>query len=90
VPGELYINVGFWSSVPLRPGQSDGFHNRLVEDAVSALGGHKSLYSTVHYSADEFWHQYNGPSYAALKCTYDPDGRLPDLYDKVCAAEVRR
>jgi FAD/FMN-containing dehydrogenase len=85
-PGELYVNVGFWSSVPLAPGQADGFHNRLVEDAVSALGGHKSLYSTVHYQAEEFWLRYNGEAYRAVKAAYDPDGRLPDLYAKVSRA----
>jgi FAD/FMN-containing dehydrogenase len=81
-PEELYVNLGFWSSVPLRDGQPDGFHNRLVEQAVTALGGHKSLYSTAYYGQDEFWRLYNGPSYTALKAVYDPDGRLPDLYDK--------
>jgi FAD/FMN-containing dehydrogenase len=82
-PGELYVNVGFWSSVPLRPGQDDDHHNRLIEQAVHDLGGHKSLYSTVHYPEDEFWQRYNGTAYHAVKAAYDPDGRLPDLYDKV-------
>jgi FAD/FMN-containing dehydrogenase len=82
-PDELYVNVGFWSSVPLQPGQADGHHNRLVEDAVSDLGGHKSLYSTVHYSEEEFWQRYNGTAYRAVKKAYDPDQRLPDLYQKV-------
>ncbi len=86
-PGELYVNVGFWSSVPQLAGQSDGYHNRLIEDSVSALGGHKSLYSTVHYSPEEFWLRYNGAAYGRVKAAYDPDGRLPNLYDKVCAAE---
>ncbi|MDI1464652.1 FAD-binding oxidoreductase [Catellatospora sp. KI3] len=81
-PGETYVNVGFWSSVPLRPGQRPGHHNRLIEDEVAALGGHKSLYSTVHYSPEEFWAQYDGAAYTAAKRAYDPDGRLPDLYDK--------
>ena len=81
-PGELYVNVGFWSSVPLRDGQPDGHHNLLVEDAVASLGGHKSLYSTVHYTPEEFWQRYNGAAYDAVKGTYDPDGRLPSLYDK--------
>jgi FAD/FMN-containing dehydrogenase len=81
-PDRLYVNVGFWSSVPLQPGQADGHHNRLIEDAVTELGGHKSLYSTVHYPAEEFWRQYNGEAYRAVKHTYDPHGRLPDLYDK--------
>ena len=49
----------------MRPGQPDGFHNRLIEDAVTALGGHKSLYSTVHYPAEEFWRRYNGTAYGA-------------------------
>ncbi|HEX6870806.1 MAG TPA: FAD-binding oxidoreductase [Micromonosporaceae bacterium] len=82
-PHQLYVNVGFWSSVPLQPGQPDGYHNRLVEDAVSALGGHKSLYSTVHYPAEEFWQRYNGTAYHQVKRVYDPDRRLPDLYQKV-------
>jgi FAD/FMN-containing dehydrogenase len=82
-PEELYVNLGFWSSAPLVEGQADDHHNRLIEEAVSALGGHKSLYSTVHYSADEFWERYNGPAYHAVKSAYDPERRLPDLYQKV-------
>ena len=81
-PGELYVNVGFWSSVPQRPGEPDA-HNRRIEQLVSDLEGHKSLYSTVHYAEDEFWRHYNGPAYRALKQRYDPRGRLPDLYSKV-------
>jgi FAD/FMN-containing dehydrogenase len=76
------VNVGFWSSVPLPPGQADGYHNRLIEETVNALGGHKSLYSTVHYSAEEFWRLYNGQAYDGVKQAYDPAGRLPDLYRK--------
>jgi FAD/FMN-containing dehydrogenase len=85
-PDELYVNVGFWSSVPARPGQADDHHNRLVEEAVHGLGGHKSLYSTVHYATDEFWLRYDGDAYHAAKAAYDPDGRLPDLYRKVTGA----
>jgi hypothetical protein len=40
------------------------------------------LYSTVHYSAEEFWRLYNGAAYDRVKRTYDPEGRLPDLYQK--------
>jgi len=80
--GELYVNVGFWSGVPLPPGQPDGYHNRRIEEVVNELSGHKSLYSTVHYPEDEFWRRYNGAAYAAVKQSYDPDARLPDLYDK--------
>jgi FAD/FMN-containing dehydrogenase len=81
-PGELYVNVGFWSSVPEVPGQPDA-HNRRIEELVADLCGHKSLYSTVHYNEGEFWKHYNGPAYRALKRRYDPHGRQPDLYSKV-------
>lgn len=79
---ELYVNVGFWSTVPEMPGDPEG-HNRRIEELVAELGGHKSLYSTVHYDEAEFWEHYNGPAYRKLKERYDPDGRLPDLFSKV-------
>jgi FAD/FMN-containing dehydrogenase len=80
--GELYVNVGFWSAVPERPGDPQA-HNRLIERLVADLGGHKSLYSTVHYDEAEFWQRYNGAAYRAVKDRYDPGGRLPDLFAKV-------
>lgn len=81
-PDELYVNVGFWSSVELEPGEPDGTHNRLVEALVLDLGGHKSLYSTSYYDEETFWRLYNGDAYELLKKSYDPDGRLLDLYAK--------
>ena len=81
-PGVLYVNVGFWSSVPLAPGEGDGTHNRLVEQLVEQLGGRKSLYSTSFYEPQEFWRLYGGGAYERLKKEYDPDGRLLDLYAK--------
>jgi len=81
-PGVLYVNVGFWSSVALDPGEDPTTHNRLVEDLVDRLGGRKSLYSTAYYDRERFWELYNGPAYEVLKKTYDADGRLLDLYEK--------
>jgi FAD/FMN-containing dehydrogenase len=81
-PGLVYVNFGFWGTVGLPPGQSDGYYNRKIEDTVTSLGGHKGLYSTSFYSRDEFWARYNGPEYGELKRKYDADGRLADLYDK--------
>jgi FAD/FMN-containing dehydrogenase len=78
----LYVNFGFWSTVPLGPGESDGTYNRKIERAVDELGGRKSLYSTSFYPEDEFWRLYNGPAYEVLKKTYDGEGRLLDLYAK--------
>jgi len=81
-PGEVYVNFGFWGTVPLPPGQQDGYYNKMVEEEVSALGGHKSLYSTAFYSEEEFRSRYNGAAYDKLKAEYDGDSRLLSLYDK--------
>jgi FAD/FMN-containing dehydrogenase len=81
-PGEVYVNFGFWGTVPLPANQADGYHNRLVEDEVSKLDGHKSLYSTSFYAEDEFYRRYNGAAYRALKRAYDGEGRLLGLYEK--------
>ncbi|WP_342741106.1 FAD-binding oxidoreductase [Pseudonocardia oroxyli] len=80
-PHTPYVNVGFWSSVPVTGDKWQ--HNRFVEDLVARLDGHKSLYSTVHYGEAEFWERYNGAAYRAVKERYDPQGRVPDLFRKV-------
>lgn len=81
-PGETYVNVGFWSSVPRDPDGAEGAANRLIEEEVTALDGHKSLYSDAYYEETRFWRLYGGETYAALKRRYDPDARLLDLYSK--------
>jgi FAD/FMN-containing dehydrogenase len=81
-PSTTYVNVGFWSTTPLPEGETDGFHNRKIERKVRELGGRKSLYSTSFYPEAEFWQTYGGDAYEVLKKTYDPDGRLLDLYAK--------
>ena len=68
--------------VPLEVGQAPDAHNRFIEQLVDDLGGRKSLYSTSSYEPEHFWRLYNGPVYEVLKKTYDPDGRLLDLYAK--------
>jgi FAD/FMN-containing dehydrogenase len=81
-PDSLYVNVGFWATVPLGPDEKDGTYNRRIESKVTELGGHKSLYSTSYFDEDEFWLAYDGETYRKLKAAYDPNGRLPDLYSK--------
>lgn len=78
--GHTYVNVGFWSSVPAGP--HPGWTNRRIERQVSALNGHKSLYSDAFYGRDEFERLYGGETYKTVKKRYDPDGRLLDLYAK--------
>lgn len=79
-PNETYVNIGFWSTVPI--GATEGATNRMIERTVSELDGHKSLYSDAFYSADEFDRLYGGSAYRAAKERYDPDSRLLDLYAK--------
>jgi FAD/FMN-containing dehydrogenase len=81
-PGQLYVNVGFWSTVAIEPGRADGDVNRMVEAEVDAVGGHKSLYSDAYYDEADFWARYGGDDYAAVKRRYDPQARLLDLYAK--------
>jgi FAD/FMN-containing dehydrogenase len=81
-PGEVYVNFGFWGTAALPADQADGYYNRLIEDEVSKLDGHKSLYSTSFYPEDEFYRRYNGEAYRALKRAYDGQGRLLGLYEK--------
>lgn len=81
----LYVNVGFWSTVPLPEGvdPEEGRVNRRIEEVVSELDGRKSLYSTAFYDRDAFWSIYGGNEYERLKKEYDPNGRLLGLYEKV-------
>lgn len=81
---QSYVNVGFWSSVPVGPTwpEEQGYTNRLIEKTVSNLGGHKSLYSNAFYGHEEFDELYGGESYKRVKKIYDPDSRLLDLYSK--------
>ncbi len=81
-PDEVYVNFGFWGTVPLPGGQSDGYYNRMVEQETGTLDGHKSLYSSAFYSEEEFRSRYNGSAYDKLKDEYDGGGRLLTLYDK--------
>ena len=79
-PHHTYVNMGFWSSVPIGP--EEGHTNRLIERKVSELDGHKSLYSDAYYARDEFDELYGGEVYKTVKKGYDPDSRLLDLYAK--------
>lgn len=77
----LYINFGFWDAIPSQ--KTDGYYNRLIEEQVLNLRGHKSLYSKVYYPEDEFWTIFNKDTYFDLKNRYDPSHKLKNLYEKV-------
>ena len=84
-PQVTYVNVGFWSTVPLPPGvdPAEGRVNRRIEQVVTEMDGRKSLYSSAYYAPEEFWGIYGGGTYQDVKRDYDPASRLLDLYDKV-------
>ncbi|HWI30446.1 MAG TPA: FAD-binding oxidoreductase [Microbacterium sp.] len=79
-PHETYVNIGFWSTVPV--GATEGETNRRIERRVGEFDGHKSLYSDAFYARDEFDELYGGETYRAVKERYDPAARLLDLYAK--------
>ncbi|SDO89495.1 FAD/FMN-containing dehydrogenase [Nakamurella panacisegetis] len=81
-PGQIYVNVGFWSAVPTEPGAVAGATNRSIEDQVNAMDGRKSLYSDAFYTPEAFAELYGGAYYDALKARYDPDARLLGVYEK--------
>ncbi len=85
-PGEPYVNVGFWSAVPILPGREHGDVNRAIEAKVTELDGHKGLYSEAFYDEETFDALYGGAAYRPVKQRYDPDGRFPTLYDKAVGA----
>ncbi|SCG43210.1 FAD-binding oxidoreductase [Micromonospora halophytica] len=84
-PGQTYVNIGFWGTVPIAEGAADGDVNRSVERAVSEAGGHKSLYSDAYYDREAFDRLYGGDVWRAVKDRYDPDHRLTGLYEKAVA-----
>ena len=81
-PDQTYVNVGFWSTVPIATGAQDGEVNRRIERAVAEHAGHKSLYSDSYYPPEEFWSLYGGAAYREVKARYDPGSRLLDLHAK--------
>lgn len=82
VAGEIYVNVGFWGTVAVPAGSPSGSVNRLIEEKVHSLGGHKSLYSEAFYSRSEFDELYGTAGLDELRSRYDPKERLTTLYDK--------
>ncbi len=82
LPGATYVNVGFWGTVPIPPGAADGDLNRAIEQRVTELEGHKSLYSDAYYDRATFDRLYNGDNLASVKQHYDRDNRLTGLYEK--------
>lgn len=80
--GETYVNLGFWGTVAVGPKAADAPLNRAIEQRVTELGGHKSLYSEAFYGPEEFERLYGGARLAEVKAVHDPHDRLSSLYEK--------
>ena len=78
--GRLYVNFGFWDTVPTN--HEDGHYNRMIERKIAELGGVKGLYSLSYYDKETFWSIYDKVRYDRLKHKYDPEAVFPDLYAK--------
>ena len=86
-----YVNVGFWSTVPLPEGvdPAEGRVNRRIEQVVTDLGGHKSLYSTAFYDRGGVRAASTaGTTYDRLRAAYDPEGRLADMWTRRSVARL--
>jgi FAD/FMN-containing dehydrogenase len=81
-PGTTYVNAGFWGTVVVPPTSREGHLNRAVEQKVTDLGGHKSLYSDAYYDETTFARLYGTAELRRLRAESDPEGRLSSLYEK--------
>ncbi len=81
-PGTTYVNAGFWGTVELPAGTPEGALNRQIEEKVTELGGHKSLYSEAYYSPETFAMLYNTDHLDQIARSTDPERRLTPLYEK--------
>ena len=81
-PHGLYVNFGFWDTLESTAPREPGHFNRKIESRAIELGGIKSLYSDSYFDRQTFERAYAMKQYAALKAKYDPQGRMPGLYEK--------
>jgi FAD/FMN-containing dehydrogenase len=84
----LYYNLGCYCQVKKRRDKGDYHYTRILDRKCFALGGVKMLYSSTFLSQAEFDRVYNGAAYARLKEKYDPQRRLPSLFEK-CAMPLK-
>lgn len=85
--GSLYFNLGCYCWMRSQAGTERFDATRLLDNKCFGLGGLKMLYSSTFIDECEFQKRFNGDLYRALKQKYDPNGRLPTVYQKVMAGE---
>jgi hypothetical protein len=86
IPNCLYFNLGCYCWTRAARGE-EPFHNtKILDRRCFELGGIKMLYSSTFLTEDQFNRRFNGDAYHALKRKYDPNRRLPGLYEKVAGS----
>lgn len=61
---------------------------KQCEELIISLGGRKMLYSFCYFSEEEFNQIYPSETYKTLRKKYGAEGKLPSLFEKVCASLV--
>lgn len=81
-PRKNYLNLGSYNFIRKKPGAPKYHETKIMDKQCFKLDGLKMLYSTTFLSEADFKRHYNGKEYERLKQHYDPDGLLPDIYQK--------
>lgn len=79
---QLYFNLGSYSFVKKKKGQSPFYNTKVIDKFCFGHQGIKMLYSTTFLNKSEFDKIYNGKAYLPLKKKYDPLLLLPTLFEK--------
>lgn len=85
IESALTIDIGIWGELPSgkRDYETLLALNRRMEQETRKRGGRKILYAHAYYPEDEFWEEYDKPSYEALREKYHASRAFPDIYEKV-------
>jgi hypothetical protein len=78
----FYFNLGFYGAI--KRDRAEPYRStKILDKQCFTLGGIKMLYSSTFLKKEEFDRIYNGEAYSILKKKYDPQSRLPSLFEKV-------
>ncbi|MCH8502937.1 MAG: FAD-binding oxidoreductase [Ectothiorhodospiraceae bacterium] len=87
-PQRLYFNLGCYCLTPKPQADREFHYTRIIDEECFRLGGLKMLYSSTFMDRQSFDRSYNGTGYERLKRRYDPEGRVPSLFEKAVEGVV--
>jgi len=84
---EMYVDLGAYG-IPKAVLEKKEFDivkiSREVEHYIGSIHGFQMLYADSYMTKAEFRAMFNHSHYDEMKSKYDPDGCLPQVYEKVC------